>query len=153
MSDDGPVLEPLDGELLVGVHHGGMRQVGRRILVTSRRLLLVRRDRLRDIRDRVAREVADGVPHPDGLARLLDAIGPLDPRIVDLRDVVAVRAGRGPSLLRAPELFIDLADGSSLRLVIVASPNALNFRAANRPARDTLVAQLQAAVEAVRASG
>jgi hypothetical protein len=149
--------EPLDElEEVRGVYYGGYGQVGQQFVVTNRRLLAAPIKLVRNLANDTAIEASAfiagqlNVPGADLVGKILQNYAPFDPVTVWLTHIVDVRAGRGASLLRSPELLYTTDTEDVETLGIVHDMLSPNIDPRNEPARDEMVRVLAQAADEVR---
>lgn len=148
--------EPLDEfEEVRGVFYGGY---GQEFVVTNRRLLLAQIKLIKNIENDVAIEAAAfvagslAVPGAELVGKILQSYAPFDPRTLWLRHIVDVRAGRGGSLFRAPELIYTTDTEDVETVGVVRSTTPPNIHPANIKSRDSMVDVLRRAVADAKAA-
>lgn len=152
--------EPLDErEEVRGVFYGGYGQVGQQFVVTNRRLLLAPIKLINRLANDTAIEASAfiagqlSVPGADLVGKILQNYAPFDPATVWLTHIVSVRAGRGASVLRAPELIYTTDTEDVETLGVVHSRSSPNIDPRNGPARDAFVVTLTKAAADAKQEG
>jgi hypothetical protein len=141
------ITEPIDDdEQVLGFFYGGRGQVGQKLVVTNRRLMMGPLD------TKIALEIDTyllgkaGLGGMDLLKNVLTGYAPMNAKSVALTHVTGVEATNKGSLSKAPGLRVTTDSGDVFDLGVVATPTTWNPSPRNPVARDKAVALIKEAV-------